>query len=111
MGELGLQGKFYCKKKRTTNSKHPFHRYLSLVQDLEVVRPEHLWVGDIKYIKLRWEFVYLAVLVDVFTRCIWGWDLKRSLSQEVTQVTSQKVLVQHLCLTSAPMAHCEAVGQ
>jgi putative transposase len=52
-------------------------------------------VGDINYIKLRWEFVYLAVLVDVFTRCIWGWDLKRSLSQELTQLTSQKVLVQH----------------
>jgi putative transposase len=32
-------------------------------------------VGGINYIKLRWEFIYLAVLVDVFTRCIRGWDL------------------------------------
>jgi transposase InsO family protein len=95
MGELGLQGKVYCKKKRTTNSKHPFHRYPNLVQDLEVVRPDQLWVGDINYIKLRWEFVYLVVLVNVFTRCIWGWDLGRSLNQELTQLTSQQALVQH----------------
>jgi putative transposase len=79
----------------TTNSNHPFHRYLSLVQDLEVVRPEHLWVGDIKYIKLRWEFVYLAVRVDMFTRCIRRWNLGRSLNQELTEASLQKVLVQH----------------
>jgi putative transposase len=95
MGELGLQGKFYCEKKRAPNSNPPFHRYPNLVQHLEVVRPDQLWVRDINYIKLRWEFVYLAVLVDVFTRCIRGWDPKRSLSQELTQLTSQKVLVQH----------------
>src|ERR671914_1030267 len=52
-------------------------------------------VGDINYIKLRWEFVYLVVLVNVFTRCIRGWDLRRSLSQELTQVTLQKVLLRH----------------
>jgi putative transposase len=49
-------------------------------------------VGDINYIKLRREFVYLAVLVDVFTRCSRGWDLGRSLNQVLTQ---QQALIQH----------------
>jgi transposase InsO family protein len=71
IGELGLQGKFYCKKKRTTKSNHPFPHYPNLVQDLEVIHPDQLW-GDINYIKLRWEFVYLVVLVNVLTRCIRG---------------------------------------
>jgi transposase InsO family protein len=52
-------------------------------------------VGDINYIKLRWKFVYLAVLVHVFTRCIRGWGLGRSLSQELTQATLQQALAQH----------------
>ena len=43
IGELGLQGKFYCKKNRTTNSNHPFPHYPDLVQDLEVIHPDQLW--------------------------------------------------------------------
>ncbi len=94
MGQLGFQGKVYRKKRRTTNSDHPFPRYPNLVQDLEVVRPDQVWVADITYIKLRWEFVYLAVILDVFTRCIRGWNLGRSLSQELTQVALRKALAQ-----------------
>jgi putative transposase len=94
MGQLGFQGKVYRKKRRTTNSDHPFPRYPNLVQDLEVVRPDQVWVADITYIKLRREFVYLAVVLDVFTRCIRGWNLGRSLSQELTQVALRKALAQ-----------------
>jgi putative transposase len=46
-GELGFQGKIYRKKRRTTNSDHPFPRYPTLVQGLEIVRPDQVWVGDI----------------------------------------------------------------
>lgn len=84
MGELGLQGKVYRKKRRTTNSDHPFPRYPHLVQELEVVRPDQVWVADITYVRLQREFVYLAVIMDLFTRCIRGWHLGRSLSQELT---------------------------
>jgi transposase InsO family protein len=94
MGQLGFQGKVYRKKRRTTNSDHPFPRYPNLVQDLEVVRPDQVWVADITYIKLCWEFVYLAVILDLFTRCIRGWNLGRSLSQELTQVALRKALAQ-----------------
>lgn len=49
-----------------------------------MTRPEQVWVADIPYIRLRKEFVYLAVLMDVFTRSIRGWHLGRSLEQELT---------------------------
>ena len=56
----------------------------NLVEGLEVNRPDQVWVADITYIRLRKEFVYLAVLMDVFARCIRGWHLGRSLKQELT---------------------------
>jgi putative transposase len=95
-GELGFQGKIYRKKRRTTNSDHPFPRYPTLVQGLEIVRPDQVWVGDITYVRLHREFVYLAVLLDVFTRCIRGWYLGRSLSQGLTLSALQRALAQRL---------------
>jgi putative transposase len=84
MQELGVQGHRSAKKHRTTNSEHHFPRYPNLVEQLEVVRPEQVWVCDITYIQLRVEFIYLAVLMDVFTRGIRGWHLGRSLDQSLT---------------------------
>jgi putative transposase len=49
-----------------------------------VTGPEQVWVTDITHIRLRKEFVYLAVLLDVFTRGIRGWHLGRGLEQELT---------------------------
>jgi putative transposase len=72
------------KKKRTTNSQHPFPRYPNLVQDLPVIHPDHVWVADITYVRLAHEHVYLAVLMDIFTRCIRGWHLARHLDQTLT---------------------------
>jgi transposase InsO family protein len=54
------------------------------VLDLEVIRPDQVWVADITYIRLQQEFVYLAVIMDVFTRSIRGWHLGRGLDQELT---------------------------
>jgi putative transposase len=84
MTELGIQGKVAPRRVRTTDSDHSFPRYPNLVADLEVIRPEQVWVADITYVRLRTEFVYLAVIMDVFTRCIRGWELSRSLDQTLT---------------------------
>ena len=81
MRELGIQGERPCRKQRTTNSDHAFPRYPNLVQNLTVDHPEQVWVGDITYVRLAQGFVYLAVLMDVFTRSIRGWHLGRSLEQ------------------------------
>lgn len=56
------------RKTRTTNSQHPYPRYENLVKNLEIVHPEQVWVSDITYVRLKNDFVYLAIVLDVFTR-------------------------------------------
>ena len=84
MAAMGLQAKKVVRKRRTTNSQHPFPRFPNLVQDLAVQRPDQVWVADITYIRLKNGFVYLAVLMDICTRTIRGWHLSRSLDQSLT---------------------------
>ncbi len=80
------------KKKRTTNSQHPFPRYPNLVQELPVIHPDQVWVADITYVRLAREYVYLSVLMDVFTRCIRGWHLARHLDQTLTLTALKQAL-------------------
>lgn len=54
--------------------------------------PDQVWVSDITYIRLPREFVYLAVIMDVFTRSIRGWQLNRSLNLELTLTALQRAL-------------------
>jgi transposase InsO family protein len=84
MREMSLLRAPKPKKQRTTNSKHAHPRYPNLVAQLTVVRPDHVWVADLTYIRLRYEFVYLAVILDVFTRAIRGWHLGRGLDLSLT---------------------------
>lgn len=90
MAELGIVGKRPRKRKRTTNSNHSFPRYPNRMTDLAVTQPDQVWVGDITYIRLGQEFVYLAVLMDVFTRSIRGWHLARSMDQSLTITALEK---------------------
>lgn len=76
MRAAGLHLHRQVKRRTTTDSSHPFPRYPNLVEHLEIVRPEQVWVSDITYIRLREEFVYLAVIMDVFTCGIRGWQLR-----------------------------------
>jgi transposase InsO family protein len=95
MREMGLQVKTKRKARETTNSDHDFPRYPNLVQDLEIVRPEQVWVSDLTYIRLRYEFEYLAVIMDVFTRSIRGWHLGRGLDQSLTLIALDRALAEH----------------
>jgi putative transposase len=92
MAELGLQGKAPARRVRTTDSRHGFPRYPNLVEGLAVERPEQVWVADITYVRLRDEFVYLAVLMDVFTRRIRGWQLGRSLDGSLALAALRRAL-------------------
>lgn len=92
MTELGLAAKPPLRKCRTTNSQHGFVRYPNLVEGLSIERPQQVWVADITYVRLGREFVYLAVLMDVFTRSIRGWQLGRSLDGELTLVALRRAL-------------------
>jgi putative transposase len=101
MSLMRLQAKVKRKKRRTTNSEHGFPRYPNLVLDLEVVRPEQVWVCDITYIRLHQGFVYLAVIMDIFTRCIRGWHLGRNLDHTLTLTALRRALATY----RAPSVH------
>jgi len=92
---MDLQAQIKRKKCYTTNSKHGFPRYPNLVLDLQIVRPDQVWVCDITYIRLRYAFVYLAVIMDVFTRGIRGWHLGRNLGHTLTLTALRRALANH----------------
>jgi hypothetical protein len=67
--------KFVC----TTDSNHSFRVYPNLAGKMELTGVDQLWIADITYIRLEAEFVYLAVVLDAFSRRVIGWALDRTL--------------------------------
>ncbi len=78
---LGLQPKRF---KVTTNSNHKFEVYLNLAARMTLSGSNQLWVADITYIRLKAEFVYLAVILDGFSRKVVSWALDRTLAIRLT---------------------------
>jgi putative transposase len=78
---LGLQPQRF---KVTTNSNHKFEVYLNLAARMKLSGINQLWVADITYIRLKAEFVYLAVILDGFSRKVVGWALDRTLAVRLT---------------------------
>jgi putative transposase len=76
----------------TTESAHDRPVYLNLASHIEVTGLNQLWVADITYIRLQHEFVYLAVLLDVFSRRVVGWALERSLQARLTVMALQQAI-------------------
>jgi putative transposase len=68
---------------RTTDSRHGFTVYPNLARKMVLTDINQLWVADITYIRLQSEFVYLAVILDAYSRRVIGWELSRSLSAEL----------------------------
>jgi len=78
------------KIRKTTNSEQGYPHYPNLVQDLKIVRPDQAWVSDITHIWRLSDFVYLAMIMDAFTRCIGGWHLGHSLDFSLTLTALQR---------------------
>lgn len=76
----------------TTNSSHRFTIYPNLARDMTPKGINQLWVADITYIRLLSEFVYLAVILDAFSRRVIGWELGRTLEAELTVTALRKAL-------------------
>jgi transposase InsO family protein len=66
----------------TTDSTHPLYKYPNLVRELQVLRPNHLWVSDITYISLKDDFSYLSLVTDAYSRKIVGYCLHPTLKRE-----------------------------
>jgi putative transposase len=95
MRNMGLLRRIRPRKQHTTNSRHGFRRFPNLVADRVASEPDEIWVCDITYVRLGAEFIYLAIIMDVFTRDIRGWQLGRTLEQELTLTALQRALVHH----------------
>lgn len=68
----------------TTDSGHGLKVYPNLAKELVVTGMDQLWVADITHIRLQEEFVYLAVILDAFSRRVIGWALERTLEEKLT---------------------------
>lgn len=84
---LMREERLLCKRKRfkptTTNSDHDERIYPNLIMDMEITRPNQVWGSDITYLRLGNEFVYLAVIMDLYTRRCIGWELGRDLGTQL----------------------------
>lgn len=69
---------------RTTDSEHGLKVYPNLAKEMKPTGINQLWVADITYIRLRFKFVYLAVILDAFSRRVIGWALGLTLEGELT---------------------------
>jgi transposase InsO family protein len=87
-----------CLRKRkfvvTTNSQHGLPVYPNLVPTLKLTSLDQLWVADLTYIRLALEFVYLAVILDAFSRRVIGWALDRTLQAALTLQALRMALTQ-----------------
>lgn len=89
---------------RTTNSYHRFFKYNNIIKDVEVTRPNQVWVSDITYIRTIKGFCYLALITDMHSRKIVGYDLSdslelngcvRALNKAIYQAKSINGLIHH----------------
>ena len=84
MGELGLEGVRRGKARRTTTPDTGATRPAELVQrDFSATRPNQLWVADLTYVATWSGFVYVALVIDAFSRFLVGWQAARSLRTDL----------------------------
>ncbi len=98
VGRILREDNLLCLRKRkfvvTTDSNHGRKIYPNLAKDMELTGIDQLWVADITYIRLEEEFVYLAVILDAFSRRVIGWALDRTMEDELTLTALQMALDQ-----------------
>jgi transposase InsO family protein len=86
---LGVQPKRFV---ATTDSKHSLEIYLNLARRMKLTGIDQLWVADITYIRLKAEFVYLALVIDAFSRKVVGWKLDRTLASRLATEALQTAI-------------------
>ena len=91
MQDLGLKAKCPKPYKRTTNSEHKQPVSANLVkQEFRIEKKQQIWLSDITYLKTLEGWLYLAVVMDLYSRRIMGWDISESLSKQSVIAALQK---------------------
>ena len=78
----------------TTDSDHELEVYLNLASRMKLTGINQLWVADITYIRLKKEFVYLAVILDGFSRKVVGWALERTLASRLPMAALEQAIAE-----------------
>ena len=103
-----------CVRKRkfvvTTDSNHGRKVYPNLARDLVPTGVDQLWRADITYIRLREEFVFLAVILDAFSRRVIGWALDRNMEDELT-LTALRMALAHRSIQPGLVHHSDRGSQ
>jgi transposase InsO family protein len=95
MQKYGLMSQIRKLFKSFTDSHHKLPKYPNLIKDLIISTINYVWGANITYIRLKKEFVYLAVIIDFFSRKIKGWALSKSLSASLTIEALNKALARN----------------
>jgi transposase InsO family protein len=91
---------------KTTNSFHHFHKYNNLVKDINVTLPNQVWVSDITYIRTINGFCYLALITDMYSRKIIGYDVSDSL-ELAGCLRALKIALRHIRNPSGLVHHSD----
>ena len=109
MREMNLLVRPLRRKIQTTQSKKGKSLYLNLIKNLEVVRPNQVWCSDITFIPLsKGKTAYLAILIDIFTRAIRGWELELHMSEQLVDQALDLALAKWI---SPEIHHSDHGGQ
>jgi putative transposase len=78
----------------TTDSTHGRLAYPNLITDVSLTAPNQVWVADITYVRLREEFIFLAMVLDAFSRRVLGWELGESLQTRLALAALNRALAE-----------------
>jgi putative transposase len=103
-----------CVRKRkfvvTTDSRHGRKIYPNLARDMILTATDQLWIADITYIRLREEFVFLAVILVAYSRRVIGWALDRTLQDELT-LAALRMALEHRIVQPGLVHHSDRGSQ
>jgi putative transposase len=112
MGELGLEGVRRGKPRRTTTPDQTSTRPADLVErNFSATRPNQLWVADLTYVATWSGFVYVAFVVDAFSRFLVGWQVSRSLRTDLALDALEMAIWRRQARLDGLVHHSDRGGQ
>jgi putative transposase len=106
MRESDLLCRVRRKRMKTTDSNHPFFRYPNLIKDIMVRRINQVWLADITYIRIRRGFVYLAGILDAYSRRVVGYAISAGLETSLT-LEAIRMAIEHRHPTPGCIHHSD----
>lgn len=89
---------------RTTDSNHHYHKWPNLIENMEITRPEQVWVSDITYIRTKNGFLYLSLVTDAYSRKLMGYHLSHTLEAKGA-VAALKMAISQRQYPGQPLIH------